>query len=246
VWDVGILCSLLPLLAWGRDEFLSSDIQERWKILELLPHWHWWVWVVVFLSLLLPAVLEASYRVIRDQEVWVEGKILRMAAELHAAVAKHGRPEVVVTCDWPSAVSTNRTKNSGELLLKVLSDIPAMDVCIYDIEFPQEIGTAKFEVVRLLEKSEPKTLPCRVETVFEDRKKGHTTRTRMTMEGFIKRAYEVLPLNDLEIPPIRIIAHYKDSHGRGWESVNELNYDTFIEAGDMKLIEIRPITKPRS
>jgi hypothetical protein len=86
---------------------------------------------------------------------------------------------------------------------------------------------------------------CRVESETVHEGGRHASAFLLSMEGFLKHNYEVLPIDDLSIRPIRITAHYKDSHGREWETINELNYNIFLEQGDMRHIEIREVTKPR-
>jgi len=59
---VALAIAVLPVLTWVRDEFLSPEKQARWKIPKVLPHWHWWVWVIVGLVTLIVIVVEFSYR----------------------------------------------------------------------------------------------------------------------------------------------------------------------------------------
>jgi hypothetical protein len=73
-----------PLYAWGvvgggaafiqgaaflRDNFASAELQERWKAINLLPHWTWQGWAIVWLLVLLCVLFEGSYRRYRKLEV---------------------------------------------------------------------------------------------------------------------------------------------------------------------------------
>jgi hypothetical protein len=52
-----------------RDNFMSLEWQRRLETLSLLPKWHWYVWVIGVLVILLVGVLEGSYRAARPSEL---------------------------------------------------------------------------------------------------------------------------------------------------------------------------------
>jgi hypothetical protein len=61
--------SLISLLAWLRDEFLSPSWQEKLKILNILPDWDWRTWAIAAAGVLIAAMLEGSYQAFRKVEI---------------------------------------------------------------------------------------------------------------------------------------------------------------------------------
>jgi hypothetical protein len=118
---VGFFLTLLPLLSWARDEFMSSQHQEDWKIPKLLPHWHWWIWVIIGLSSLLLAVLEASYRTVRKYEVLAEAEIAERDGKL-AQFEKIAGPFLWIGYDHSIGLCVQN--NGGGIAHTVIMRIP--------------------------------------------------------------------------------------------------------------------------
>jgi hypothetical protein len=89
--------------------------------------------------------------------------------------------------------------------VRTLNDAAAINVEVQPVELGDWI--ARFDAVPLLERSTPQEVHCWVE-------KAHGLSTTMFVE--------------LKVP---IFVRYRDSHGRKWESVNELTYDPFVGTG---------------
>jgi hypothetical protein len=54
--------AVISALTWARDEFLSLEQQEAWKIPQLLPHWSIETWTIVGLIVVLILLFEGSFR----------------------------------------------------------------------------------------------------------------------------------------------------------------------------------------
>ncbi|PLZ01142.1 hypothetical protein CY652_17830 [Burkholderia sp. WAC0059] len=64
IWGkwVGLAWFVLTAFPFVRDEFWRPDDENRWKLINLVPHWSLPMWSAVTLALLLAWVYEASYR----------------------------------------------------------------------------------------------------------------------------------------------------------------------------------------
>lgn len=49
-------------LQWIKNELLPAETEERLRLLNLLPHFHWYVWVIICLSVALVGSLEGMVR----------------------------------------------------------------------------------------------------------------------------------------------------------------------------------------
>lgn len=212
---------------WGSERW-----KEKWDSLVVPSRLGWKGSLIVLLSITVIVMFFHAVAHIKKREQ-------EMEKELSDERAKAERPQVIVTCDWISAVSTMRGRNSGQLILKVLNDVPALDVCVQEIEFPNSTK-ARFEVVRIVEKSQAQSVPCSI----EKRDEKLTSSMIMTFESCVKRMSDFLPKNDLCVGPIKVIAQYRDMYGRYWQSISELTYNVFTEEGDMQYIDILPMVKP--
>lgn len=56
------LWTLFSNAATVRDNFFSSELQQRWNTLKLLPDWGWQVWAIGMLIILLCVAMEGAYR----------------------------------------------------------------------------------------------------------------------------------------------------------------------------------------
>ena len=70
IWTLFVLglVSMISLAAFVRDEFLSRDQSERYKLLNMLPDWPWEAWAIIFLVGIIFVVLEGSYRLSAVQQ----------------------------------------------------------------------------------------------------------------------------------------------------------------------------------
>lgn len=218
---LGALFFILPLLTWARDEFLSHETAERWKIPKLLPYWPWWVWVIAGLSLLILTILKASSEVIRKYEDAAEEQISKIRKDLDNEIAKRERPEVAVICDWKldrslGAIIPDHPK---ALILKTLTEITAFDVQIQEIK--QTKGTAKFKVISRLDGNTEVSPICTIE------RGGSVTIAMWDLHTLVRSSRQTgEKMPEIEIP---IIVDYKDSHGTPWQGVYELRYDPFLD-----------------
>ena len=49
------------VLTW-RDELLPENIKSKWRVLKMLPHWDWGWWVLIFATICVIIIFEASYQ----------------------------------------------------------------------------------------------------------------------------------------------------------------------------------------
>lgn len=59
---VGLAWFLLSAFPFVRDEFWRPDDENRWKLINLVPHWSLAIWATITLALLLAWLYESSYR----------------------------------------------------------------------------------------------------------------------------------------------------------------------------------------
>lgn len=84
----GALVSLFWFLQFIRDEFLPEDLGARMRLLNLLPHFHWYGWVILLLCVWIIGMFEGVVRW-HNNEV---APILGLPGTLqHEAVALAGR-----------------------------------------------------------------------------------------------------------------------------------------------------------
>jgi hypothetical protein len=227
VAGLGALFAVLPLLTWARDEFLPHEMAERLKLPKLLPSWPLWVWVVIGLSLLTLTILKASSEVIGKYEGEAETQIAKIQARLDEEIAKRGRPEVSVTCDWkldhsPRTIISSHPK---ALILKTLTEIAAFDVQVHEIK--QSKGTAKFKVISRLDGNSEISPICTIE-------RDDTVFAMWDLHSLVEQSIQAqgLKMSEIEIP---IVVDYKDSHGTAWQGVYELRYDPFLDIAQAHL-----------
>ncbi|MFZ0050424.1 MAG: hypothetical protein WAK96_01485, partial [Desulfobaccales bacterium] len=65
IWT--ILFAIWSYLCRLRGE-LSPNTRENWRIINMIPSWSWWIWVVIGLAGLLLIVLEGAYRLITSKD----------------------------------------------------------------------------------------------------------------------------------------------------------------------------------
>jgi hypothetical protein len=82
-WGVLGLLSLTSLAAFVRDEFLSEDQKEKYRLLHMLP-WPWEIWISILLIGIIVVVLEGSYQLNADQQK----KINKLTAQNRKLAAK--------------------------------------------------------------------------------------------------------------------------------------------------------------
>ncbi len=195
------------------------------------PHWGWRIWLIGALVIALVLMVEGSYRALREEE-----------DKLKQEIAKRGRPEVIVTCDWPSNAGGSKIDALAKrnLVVKALTDIAALNVEIGDVILGK--GTAHFKSIPLLERDSPQQVLSTIE-----RANGSPVLTALAwnLETLIYDSYNdtVTDISKAWSPPTTIIASYMGADGRFWESVNELSYELFLQKGEMKHLEIREAQK---
>lgn len=99
-WLIAGLLTMMSLAAFLRDEFLTGEQKESWKLLNVLPHWSWELWAIIFLAILILVVLEGSYRLDRERQA----KISALEAKNELADLRKQKPlEVRFGTDPPYA-----------------------------------------------------------------------------------------------------------------------------------------------
>jgi hypothetical protein len=235
----------LAVIVFGVYEFLASVAPlvqiPRWSLnLPRLPlPWA----VTIVLAAITYIAIEGGYT-LREAE-----------AAARATEDERQRPQVVVTCDWPSnrrdlvmfyAKSPtplpklhNDLFNRNNFFVQVLTDIAATNVQVQDVAL--EKGTAHFDVVSLLQRDKSEEPCCTIE-----RPSGGPVLTApaWNLESLIYDSYrdKVSDTSDIAnscTPAIPILARYTDLNGRSWESVNELTYNLVFCEGKMRHVKIR-------
>ena len=63
----GAIVGLFWFLQWIRDEWLPQQWEERLRLINLIPHWHWYVWVILLLLVFLIGFFEGAVRWNRNE-----------------------------------------------------------------------------------------------------------------------------------------------------------------------------------
>jgi len=58
----GVVIGVFWFLQLAKDELLPEEWEEHLRLLNLLPHFHWYIWVIICLSLALVGTLEGTMR----------------------------------------------------------------------------------------------------------------------------------------------------------------------------------------
>jgi hypothetical protein len=138
--------------------------------------------------------------------------------QLEAELAKRQRPDVIVTCDWPSSSGGSKLGDllKRNLFVQVLNEVAAIEVQIQDVTL--EKSTARFSVVPLLRKDKSEQVRSTIE-----RPNGSPVLTALAwnLETLVYESYKdkVKDISNAWTPPIPIIACYRDADGRNWQSV---------------------------
>lgn len=220
---VGFVFATVPLLTWGRDEFLSPATAEKWKIPKLLPHWPWWSWALLGLVVLLFTILNASSNVILKYENQADALVQNAEIRLKDEIAKRVRPEVIPICNWKRNEHKPIERNVQSLILKTLTDTSALDVKVQDIV--QATGTASFRVIGLIPGKADAIPYCEIGT-------RNTSYAMWDLFTLVK--YSCIEtekkMSEIEIP---IVVDYRDAHGTWYQSLNVLRYDWFLGTGEI-------------
>lgn len=99
---------VISVLTWVRDEFLSFEQREAWRIPEILPHWSLTTWLICLLIVTLIVLFEGSYRLAAR----LNKRITSIAAEVESLKEKQ-RPKIralydptIPNCRAPTALYT--------------------------------------------------------------------------------------------------------------------------------------------
>jgi hypothetical protein len=65
-WLSGLLMGCLYVATWFRDNTLSKEWQDKLATQKYLPHWEWYQWVLMLVSLALVSVFWNGYKAWRD------------------------------------------------------------------------------------------------------------------------------------------------------------------------------------
>jgi hypothetical protein len=92
---VGWVASAVVTLYWAaefaRDEFLSPELQERFRLLSVIHRWQWRTWLIVLLATVLVSVLEGSYRfwVLTNENMSAQSKLDRERFEMEVSIVEN-------------------------------------------------------------------------------------------------------------------------------------------------------------
>lgn len=67
-WGVTIPWAILGTFQGIRDEFLSPENQEKYKLPNVIPDWPWWGWALILLGVICLMVAEGAYRKVSSVE----------------------------------------------------------------------------------------------------------------------------------------------------------------------------------
>lgn len=63
----GSIIGLFWFLQWIRDEWLPQKWEERLRLINLIPHWHWYIWAILLLTVFLFGAFEGAVRWNRNE-----------------------------------------------------------------------------------------------------------------------------------------------------------------------------------
>jgi hypothetical protein len=97
-WLAVTLWSVFSLAATFRDNFLPPDVRDKTQVLDYVPSWPWWVWLLGVLAVTILILLESAFRAIAGLEATLYDRGLpgRNASEI-APQRERGR---TITNQW--------------------------------------------------------------------------------------------------------------------------------------------------
>ena len=236
MWVANGVIGIYWLLEVLRDEFFSPAIQERFRLLNLIPHWQWRTWLLLILGVLLMSLLEGSYRVMESLKAGTISEINGVRKEIVAAKETIDRLQFRLMDKAPKvlaevvAVSTypGFPANAPGFSLTNIGEMAAMSVQIQDIS--NETFLCRFEIVTQLLKGYPVSRAVSVE------QNGVIS---PMLKHDLNRMLKAGRPDDLKIEtrlfPLRII--YSDIEGKQhFETVYEMIYNYFTANVELRFI----------
>jgi hypothetical protein len=208
----------------------STNVKQAWEMAWIAPKWGWRTWIVGFLLITFVFTFEYSFKRIKKHEQSMNERLVSKQAQLDEEIANRKRPEVMVYCDWSRYHEGIIEENQRPLILKNVSDTTAKDVQIHDIILSK--GTARYKVVSLLDGKTEVPAICRIE------RDKDTVYAMWDLKVLFLHSFEKMGLSLAE-QRVPILVDYCDTHGTGWQSVNELRYDPFLGIGSVHNLGIR-------
>jgi hypothetical protein len=169
VWGISTVFGVLWILEFIRDEFFPPAIQEQFRLLNLIPHWYWRTWLLVFLGILLVSLLEGSYRAIESSKAHLMAKLdssrnenaaaRQTIAELQTKLDSKA-PKILVDLQETRVYQTAPVPVFG-FQMQNIGHLPAVNAQIQDIR--NENFLARFEIVAQVPNGSPVTRVANIE-----------------------------------------------------------------------------------
>jgi hypothetical protein len=169
VWVTSGLFALYWVLEFFRDEFLSSDQQEQYRLLHFIPYWQWRTWLLTLAVILLVSLLEGSYRAGNS----VKSRLVKEADDLRNELTKSRgtisnlrsrltdkAPKVLADFAIVPIIPGATIKAAGFTMTNI-GDMPAVNVQIEDIS--NGSLKARFEMLPQILKGQPVSIVPTVE-----------------------------------------------------------------------------------
>jgi hypothetical protein len=186
----------------------------------------WAFWASIFIALAL--LLVAAFLAWKEQYL----EVLERSSDLQEEIAKRGRPEIVLECDWPQQPGIQMPfQTVSRRTIGLRSGTPerfAFNVQIQEIANAGGV-IAKFDLIPRISGAD--VFPVTVD--IEDQ--GNLL--RHDFERFVRGEWpKTMNAENLDPVVVPISIRYQDADGRTYESLNEIHYDRWLCSGRARFI----------
>ncbi|HUA01348.1 MAG TPA: hypothetical protein VMB02_13525 [Candidatus Aquilonibacter sp.] len=243
---IGAGFTVVSALTWARDEFLSAETQEKWKIPKVVPRWHWSVWAAIGLVALLVAVLKSSYRVIHEHDKTARDREASLRAE--ADEEKRARlkleedqraslwPQIHLECKWPHiplVPAGGFPIRKRQILVKNLGSMVAVKVRFNVVKIGDYL--ADFGEVPKVENGHPVGVGALIWKEGSNKKEFQWDFEYLLHVSYTSHGQATIT----QTVPFRV--EFEDVHGNEYESIHELVYNSLMVSGEIHFISFRRI-----
>jgi hypothetical protein len=236
---IGAIFTVVSALTWARDEFLPPEVQEKWKIPKLLPHWHWSAWAAIGLLALLIAVLKSSYRVIHEHDRVAraeadEEKRARLKLEEDQRATLW--PQVHLECNWPHipfVPAGGFPIRKRQILVKNVGSTVAVKARFNVVKIGNYL--ADFGEVSKVENGHPIGVGALIWKEGSNKEEFQRDFEYLLHDNYTSHGQAALTQTVL----FRV--EFEDVHGNRYESIHELVYNSLMVSGEIRFKSFRRI-----
>jgi len=106
-----IFSAFAAAITW-RDELLSPETAQKWRVLNMMPHWDWGWWVLISAAVILAILIDGSFRIHAGLKETHKKDIEKLERELGQFRQQSRKLEIFFDPQSPDFVRTEYRKGS--------------------------------------------------------------------------------------------------------------------------------------